>query len=117
MVSKKVYDLEKARANLAKAMDDGNPKKIARAAAEVMIADPMSTDTFLYSLAICPLFADLVNDKSHAPYNYHTIRRMVESEMQKIDRKTGKSLPRKYKSMIIKSFTSALKKEWNRDKK
>ncbi len=38
--------LKKAKENLGKAMEEGDPKKIAAAAARVMLADPMSNNVF-----------------------------------------------------------------------
>lgn len=116
MTKKKTTKLETAKANLTKAMEEGDPKKIATAAARIMIADPMSTNVFLYAFALFPLLSRLIKDKSYEPYADHIVRPAVEAEIEKIKGKVGKPLPSHYREIVIKSFMHSLRKQWRENK-
>lgn len=116
MTKKQAAKLETAKANLTKAMEEGDPKKIAAAAARVMIADPMSSNVFLYALALFPLLSKLVKDKRYEPYPDNIIRPMVLAEIKKIKKKVGRPLPKHYREIVVKSFMFALRKPRRKNK-
>lgn len=116
MTRSRATGLKTAKASLGKAMEEGDPKKIAAAAVRVMAADPMSANVFLYGFALFPLISRLLKDKSYEPYSDHIIEPVIIAEMEKIEKKVGKHLPTRYKDIVIKSFMHALRKQWRENK-
>lgn len=116
MTKKQAAKLGTAKANLTKAMEEGDPKKIVAAVTRVMIADPMLNDVFLYTLALFPLFSKLMKDKRYEPYPDHIIRPIVSAEIRKIKKRVGRPLPKHYREIVVDSFMHALRKPRRKNK-
>ena len=111
----RIGTLESEKAKLRKAMEEGDPKKIAESVARVMAADPMAMETLLYGTKLLPLILKLIkNKKRYGPYNSRAIKPMIEAEIRKIDKKLGKNLPQSYRKILVKSVMETLRKLWRK---
>jgi hypothetical protein len=106
-----------AKAELKRAMRASDPKRIARATARVVIADPATMDIFFCHVKLIPLFIKLLKDPRFRPFNTWILETIIEMELGKIEQKYKIQLLPHHKEMIVSVFVKTLKKLWKQSQK
>jgi hypothetical protein len=106
-----------AKAELKRAIRASGPKRIARAAARVAMADPATTDILFCHLKLIPLFIKLLKDPRFRPFDTWILEIIIEMELGKIEQKYEIELLPHHKKMIISVFVKTLRKLWKQDQK
>lgn len=94
--------LSLAKNELKRAIRAQDPKKIARAAVKVMMADPASTDTIFCGLRLVPLLKKLLKrQQGHKPLDSRLLRAEIKKELEKVEQKFKLQLSPRHRKIII----------------
>jgi len=108
-----------AKAELKRAMraSNPNPKRIARAAAKVAIANPAFTDVLFCHLKLIPLFMKLLKSPRFKSLDVRVLRAMIKAELEKVEQKYKVQLSLRHKRIATSVFIKTLRKFWKKGQK